>query len=879
MESIRVLLVDDHSLFRLLLRKAFEYEYPDIQIAGEAENGKDLFRILSGTTADLVLLDVNLPDIRGAEIAGRLRSEYPALKILAISAENTAETVKDMIEAGIDGFVSKQNGAIDELAKAIHTIMSGFEYFGRDIASVIYRIYVSKKKTAEVTKEFTGRERDIILLCRDGLQSKEIADRLNISFNTVNNHKKNIFQKLGINNTMEMVQYAMKKGIILLFLLLFIACNNFTGKPQPQSVFAPDSLYTPTGDAKLDSLLQLAATAPQDTNLIKLYDEIGDMYKDNDAEIAKAYFRKVGDLSEQLDWNKGRYWYTVDFANMLNRELLTDSALVIYQKALALARHEKDDSWEANMLANIGTAYSVKEWYETSLSYYMQALPFLEKENNSRKLQQVYYMISQVYTSIDAVEKAIEYSEKAVALNNEDVYSLYSLACAYSKNYQHEKANEYYEEALRICEMSNNTYVKGLIYYHLANDAIMDFDLDKAERYSQLSMKFNEPFGRAFCCNNFLMFSKLELLKGNYDQSEAYAGEALQIAIESGALESKLYAYKILSQIAVAQRKYRKDIAYGKEVDIIENAIAKATTLRASEEMAAKYETAKKDLEIENQQQVIARQNMQRALLAGGMVACVVILAMLWHMLRLRTRRNRILTEVNATKDKFFNIISHDLKNPAVALLESLKLLVRNGRAWDTDILTEYYRGLLQSAEGQVGLIFSLLDWARVHSGRLTCKIDTFPLSDLSPAISQIRTIAENKKISLTATIPDNALVNGDSNILATVVRNLLTNAIKFTPAGGQVVIAVEPDYKDKDCLIPAGYTITISDTGVGMSKEQISHLFRLDSTRSQPGTAGEQGTGLGLIVCRDLLEKHGTTLHVESEVGKGSKFWFSILS
>ena len=214
MENIKIIIVDDHNLFRILLKSAFLKECPDICVAGEAESGEQLFRILRSTAADLILLDINLPDAWGAEVAGRLRREYPDLKILAISGENASDTIQEMLNAGIDGFISKQRGDINELAYAIRAVMSGTEYFGRDISSIIFDVYVSKKKTSVVTGEFTGREREIILLCREGLISKEIADRLGISINTVNNHKKNIFQKLGINNTMEMVQYALKKGII-----------------------------------------------------------------------------------------------------------------------------------------------------------------------------------------------------------------------------------------------------------------------------------------------------------------------------------------------------------------------------------------------------------------------------------------------------------------------------------------------------------------------------------------------------------------------------------------------------------------------------------------------------------------------------------------
>ena len=211
---IQVIVVDDHRLFRIGLKAAINDNYPDIRVVGEAESGRELFSILKIMPANVVLLDINLPVMGGVEIAQQLRKDYPNLKILAVSSENTTAAVKSMIQAGIDGFVSKQMGDTDELVHAIRTVAAGLEYYGRDIASIIYSIYVSKKKTTDITNEFTDREREIILACRDGLMCKEIADRLDCSINTINTHKKRIFQKLGINTTLEMVQYALKRGII-----------------------------------------------------------------------------------------------------------------------------------------------------------------------------------------------------------------------------------------------------------------------------------------------------------------------------------------------------------------------------------------------------------------------------------------------------------------------------------------------------------------------------------------------------------------------------------------------------------------------------------------------------------------------------------------
>jgi DNA-binding NarL/FixJ family response regulator len=210
----RIIIVYDHKLFRMMVRMSFQTGCPDVIVAGEAGSGAALFDVLSATPADLVLLDVNLPDVGGVEIAHRLRRDYPDMKILAISAENSAKTVKAMLEAGIHGFISKQDGDANELADAIRSIMSGNEYFGRDIAAIMFEVYVSKKKTTSITPEFSKREREVIELCSKGLMSKEIAARLGVKPNTIHTYKERIFQKLGINNTMEMVQYALKNGII-----------------------------------------------------------------------------------------------------------------------------------------------------------------------------------------------------------------------------------------------------------------------------------------------------------------------------------------------------------------------------------------------------------------------------------------------------------------------------------------------------------------------------------------------------------------------------------------------------------------------------------------------------------------------------------------
>ncbi len=210
---IETIITDDHALFRMGIRAALN-STGDIHIAGEAASGEELFALLETVTPDVILLDILLPDTSGVDIARRLKAERPEIKILAVSAENGDQTVRSMVEIGIEGFISKAHGGPEEIARAIRAVASGEEYFGGDISGIIYKIYVAKKDSGDATPEFTEQERRIIEMSREGLPGKLIADRLCISPRTVDNHKRAIFRKLGINSTLEMVDYALRNGII-----------------------------------------------------------------------------------------------------------------------------------------------------------------------------------------------------------------------------------------------------------------------------------------------------------------------------------------------------------------------------------------------------------------------------------------------------------------------------------------------------------------------------------------------------------------------------------------------------------------------------------------------------------------------------------------
>jgi signal transduction histidine kinase len=662
------------------------------------------------------------------------------------------------------------------------------------------------------------------------------------------------------------------------------------------SLQQPDTLFTPTGNAQLDSLLQLTVNAPQDTNLAKVHYDIAYIYLDSDFEKAKEHLIKLRDLSDRLDWNRGRYLFLISFPTALLREGLLDSALVVSRQGVKWAREVNSEEWIADMSAHAGQVYSHNEWHETALQHYLEALPYYERTNDSSKLALFYSLIGATYEAINLTEKAIEYGEKAYALNPEDLAVIYSLADAYSVAQQYGKAIRYCEEALSVSIQQNNRYAAGMFYFSLADSHLILFDLDRAEMYGHKALEIHKEMGNTVMSSfSLLLLGKLEALKGNFAQAEKYTKEVLQQLIEFDMTEAQRIGYFMLAELSLAQRNYRQNVYYWEKADSAQNVQAKVTTLRAAAEMEAKYETAKKDLEIENQKQVIRTHTLQRSLLIGGVAVSVVFVALLWLMLRLHNRRNQALTErndllaeMNTTKDKFFSIISNDLKNPATAQRDALRLLAEYAPTWSAERLSDYHKELLKSAEGQVDLIYNLLGWSQVQTGRITCSPRLFPVSSLADNLTLIRGLAEKKGVAFITRIPDgDATIVADSDILSAVVRNLLTNAVKYTHAGGTVTLEIQaPSNSPKGGGNPPPseglgeaslFTFSVTDTGIGMNAEQLNSLFRIDKSGSRRGTAGEQGTGLGLVVCKELLDKHGSALHVESEEGKGSRFWFTV--
>lgn len=234
-------------------------------------------------------------------------------------------------------------------------------------------------------------------------------------------------------------------------------------------------------------------------------------------------------------------------------------------------------------------------------------------------------------------------------------------------------------------------------------------------------------------------------------------------------------------------------------------------------------------------------------------------------------KQNKELKELNATKDKFFSIIAHDLRNPFNGLQALSMLLYKHYDEYDRKQALEILDLINQSAEKGVRLLENLLDWSRAQTGRLEYSPEYFKLADIvGDTISLMANQASKKRITVESHIGEDIMVYADRNMIFTALRNLISNAIKFTFSRGEVRVKAEPE--DENFM-----RVIVSDNGMGIVKESQELLFKLGQNFSTKGTANESGTGLGLILCRDFIEKNGGRIWVESVYEKGSDFIFTV--
>jgi signal transduction histidine kinase len=231
---------------------------------------------------------------------------------------------------------------------------------------------------------------------------------------------------------------------------------------------------------------------------------------------------------------------------------------------------------------------------------------------------------------------------------------------------------------------------------------------------------------------------------------------------------------------------------------------------------------------------------------------------------------NRELNVANATKNRIFSILGHDLRSPLASVIDGLRLASMRKSMYEEMVDDGYFEDMRHSLESAMLLLDNLLDWSKSQNGELAFYPEKFDLGEtLREVMGLYQGVVRRKKIAFSESIPVLSPVYADSRMIATVLRNLVSNAVKFSNEGGRIGIAMDAEGKHA--------RVTVSDQGQGMTEEKTARLFDLDRTGVEKGTAGETGTGLGLVLCKKFIEQNGGAITVSSAPGLGSRFTVTI--
>ncbi len=545
-------------------------------------------------------------------------------------------------------------------------------------------------------------------------------------------------------------------------------------------------------------------------------------------------------------------------------------ALEIYQEDTTVLNLEQ----VASLYSFMGSSHFQLRQFTACLDYEFKALK-LRETHQLQYLGNSYSNIANTYMEIKDYPKALTYfslaeSEYEKQADEASLAFLYlNLGNAYSKLHNIVKSKNYLQKAMDYARANDDEWLEMDVLRVLTplDDEIKDYLLllEHTLRGIELAERLEDSLTLLEMYNNrFVAYTQLE--KWEAAQTDRQTIESL-LGLFGSSYERSVY-YENLVPYFVRQSAYDSAALYYQRFQAIEDSVKEAELLEKVAELETRYETEKKAqriafLEFETEER--AQREHLYCVIGGLLLVFVLILGRLY---RLRTQRNRELKALNTLKDQFFGILAHDLKTPLVGFRSITEALQLHHTTLPEERV-RYFLGQMQNAAHQLyDLLQNLLQWALSQTGRLRYVPQTLNLhQEVQRALDLLRPTATIKSIALEQTLSPEWSLWADPQLTQTILRNLLDNAIKFTPSNGRVWVTAEA----------AGtfWRLRVCDTGPGMTAEQQAALFE-GALHTGPKVAGS-GTGLGLVLCRELVERQGGRIGVESTLGAGTQFWFTL--
>ncbi|NNJ88797.1 MAG: tetratricopeptide repeat protein [Eudoraea sp.] len=595
-------------------------------------------------------------------------------------------------------------------------------------------------------------------------------------------------------------------------------------------------------------------------------------------------------LSQKAEYELGQSKSYLGMGNYYSDKGTRVAAINNYTKALILAKNSEDCALTLRVMNNLASEYSYKGDYAKALHMFLDGIDLAEEKNELEMLSILNENIAGLYASQNDFDQALEFYEKVKKLNDEIAdevntgKTLSNIASLYADMGKLDYAMFSINRSISILEdhkimdwLAYAYEIKGKVYlkqqkyqwalYWYRQGELLHEDLEddrgKIDLYNGMAEAY---FGQ-----------KKDSL------SQKYALDAYDISNRIQFLEGTQKCARTLYNINKNKKQFEKALAFHEIYQSLTDTLhrnenKKSLTLLKTR---AEYDQQKIAL-IEENQKALAK---QRGLIYAGIIVMVIFAIITFFIKRAENIQKRLnkelqakkekleiqeaaLTDSNETKTKLFSIIGHDLRGP-IGALQGLLQMFTDGEMNKTEFF-DFIPKLKNDIDHIYFTLNNLLTWgnSQMHGSKIKPSVVTLE-SLVDENINLLSEVADSKSIKIISELTGNTLVWSDSNQIDIVVRNLISNALKFTPNNGMITIKA----LEKDDL----WEVSVRDTGVGMDKMTVEKLFKKNANITTYGTNNEKGTGLGLSLCKEMIEKNGGSIWVESTLRKGSTFFFTL--
>ncbi len=613
---------------------------------------------------------------------------------------------------------------------------------------------------------------------------------------------------------------------------------------------------------------------------VEVLNDLADIYQYIQTQTAIDFANQGIELAQKINYQKGLAgcYGSLGYCYI---NLDNEKAMEYTKKALAIRLKINDKIGIANSLNVLGVIDYYQGSYLPSIENHLKAMKMREEIGDVIKMATSYNNIALVYLAIEDYQTALQYLKKGLKIrklkNDKKGISIIegNIGDIYSRMKKYDSALVYLNDALIISkEIGNKKTVAG-IYLVIAKINLELNEDEKAiknyEASNDIYINLDEKHGIAQAETGIALVYQKE---GNIEEAIKHA----QAAFKQGKLINSLD--KISAAANILQSAFRKQGNYKKAFEflaIYKNSMDSLQNTAKVKKMAkTEFDYRIKEIKEAQQTEIEKQNNFIRWLTITILLGFIIVLLIIFSYNHKRKVNNQLnilnekLKELNSTKDRFFSIIAHDLRGPFHSLLGLSDALSNDIDSLTNEEIKDYNSGINQSLKRQFKLLNDLLEWARLQSDSYKLECERINLkNETDNTIESIEIVALKKEVKIINEIEENISVNADKNMTQLVLRNLISNSIKFSIKHG--IIKIQSEKLNKFVKIK------VVDNGVGITVKDLEKIFRIDVHHSTIGTSEERGTGLGLILCKEIIEKHGGEISVQSELGKGATVSFTL--